>query len=344
MRRTPVYKHPVRGQSMGYIELFFIAFIFSFGGIFIKSASQLVTAPVITWCRWSIGFVCLLLYMLVRKRPIRWHFAMRILWIGALVKSMHYFFENLGVSLGVSYGGILVWPAQTIVVTLFSVFLFKEKMTRRNFLSVLLCLTGIVVTSWKGELIGRTSLTQGLIRVLIFVVAGTGAALFTIVQKYLNSRMAPDNSCLNMYLMGSLITLLPVPFAGITPAHAGAVSGTAAGVSAAAGTAVTAAVSAVFAASAAASSWAAVGGLVCLGVITGFAFLIQADALRKVPMYIVPSIQSTTVILTIFWGWLFRHEQISPNVIAGTAIFIAGVLIMEKTGHAQEETQKQETV
>ena len=67
-------------------------------------------------------------------------------------------------------------------------------------------------------------------------------------------------------------------------------------------------------------------GILMFGFITGIGFYLNARAILLVPFYMVPIIQSTMVIFAILWGVLFFHERITVYILAGSALFILGLI------------------
>ena len=68
----------------------------------------------------------------------------------------------------------------------------------------------------------------------------------------------------------------------------------------------------------------------CLGAITGITFLMISDSMKTVPIYLVPVIQSTTVIFTILWAILFMHEPVTRYIVIGSAVFLIGLIMVKK--------------
>ncbi len=61
--------------------------------------------------------------------------------------------------------------------------------------------------------------------------------------------------------------------------------------------------------------------MLILGAITGVDFLLQAEGLKTVPIFTATVVQSSTVLLALLWAALLYHEQITPWILAGTALF-----------------------
>ncbi|MDD3367271.1 MAG: DMT family transporter [Lachnospiraceae bacterium] len=279
----------------GYAELLIVAFIFSFGGTLIKFSRLMVNPETITFARFFLGIFFLFAILRIQKTKVRWHFLSLLVWVGAISKSIHYLGENYGVSQGFSYGNIIVWPAQTVFLAFASVILFHEKPSKRNLLSILLCVTGIGLISWNGVSLSDY-IQNHLFLTCIFLVAAAGSAVFTIVQKKLLSQMSSAEGNLSMFAIASGITLLPIisTGTGYQGVHVSSLL-----------------------------------SLLALGAVTGITFLMIADSMKTVPLYLVPVIQSTTVIFSIIWGVLFFHEPITVYIVAGTLVFLIGLVLLK---------------
>ena len=112
---------------MGYFYLILQAFIFSFGGLMIKAAGGMFSPFLISGLRFAIGVAILLIILKVRSGHFRLPMASRILLAGGVCKALHYLPENFGIMRGFSYGGILVWPVQTVVILVFSALFRRER-------------------------------------------------------------------------------------------------------------------------------------------------------------------------------------------------------------------------
>ena len=284
---------------MGYFLLSLQAFLFSFGGLLIKSSGTVFSPYMISSLRFAIGISLLLVYMKSRGTSLRPVLLSPIIAIGGVCKAIHYIGENAGVMQGASYGGVLVWPVQTLVVFLASVFILKERASKRTVLGSLLCVSGIVLISWNGLSLS-SFFENGFSAMIAFVCAGIGAVGFNLTQKQMISKM--DNAKLNcsMFLYGWFATLLILPATG---PHL--------------------------------ESGFNAAGVMCtliLGGITCFGFLLQGAALKTVPLLVATIIQSSSVVLTIILGVLFYGDPISAYVVVGTVLFLAGIVIVNLPG------------
>ena len=280
---------------MGYFYLILQALIFSFGGLMIKSAGTMFS-PFLTSClRFTIGIAMLFLIQRIRTGRIRLTLTDRVILIGGVCKALHYLAENFGVMRGFSYGGVLVWPVQTIVVFLVSTLVYKERNGLRTLAGTILCVAGVITISWNGASLSVFLGSSGII-MAAFVLAGIGAAGFSISQKARIREMDIVEMNESMFIFGWLTTLLVlIPTA---PHATGAVniSGTI--------------------------------SMLLLGIITCVGFLLQAAGIRTVPLLIATIIQSSSTVLTILWGVLFYHDPISRYVVLGTVFFMTGIVLV----------------
>jgi len=280
---------------MGYFLLIIQVILFSFGGLLIKSAGTVFSPYMISSLRFAIGIALLLLYMKCTREDLRLFLRSPLVIFGGVCKAIHYMGENIGVMLGASYGGVLIWPVQTLVAFLASVYLFKERATKRTVLGSFLCIAGIVLISWNGLSLS-SFFENGLSAFLAFVFAGIGAGGFNLTQKQLIQKISNARLNCSMFLYGWLVTLLILP---VTGPHMETGVNTA--------------------------------GLLCtliLGAITCFGFLLQGAALKTVPLLAATIIQSSSVVLTILLGVFIYGDPISAYVIAGVALVLAGILVV----------------
>ena len=280
---------------MGYFYLILQALIFSFGGLMIKSVGTMFS-PFLTSClRFTIGIAMLFLIQRIRTGRIRLTLTDRVILIGGVCKALHYLAENFGVMRGFSYGGVLVWPVQTIVVFLVSTLVYRERTGLRTLAGTILCVAGVITISWNGASLSVFLGSSGII-MAAFVLAGIGAAGFSISQKARIREMDIVEMNASMFTFGWLTTLLVlIP----TVPHAiGAVniSGTI--------------------------------SMLLLGIITCVGFLLQAAGIRTVPLLIATIIQSSSTVLTILWGVLIYHDPISRYVVLGTVFFMTGIVLV----------------
>ena len=277
---------------MGYVYLLLQALIFSFGGILIKTTATSFSPFMVSFMRFVLGVAFLSLLQLARGKKPHLTLANRLVVFGGIAKTLHYLGENYGVMHGFSYGNVVIWPVQTVVVLLFSTFVLKEKVTWRAVAGAFLCVSGIVLLTWNGMPLKDFIGGQGPL-LIAFVIAGIGASLFSVAQKKLLDRMDTVELNNSMFVIGGLCAggVLPLTGAPVTDIRLPAVV-----------------------------------ALLILGAITGVGFLLQAEGFKTVPIFVATVVQSSTVLLSLVWAALLYHERITGWIIAGTALFLAGIL------------------
>ena len=284
---------------MGYICLLLQALIFSFGGILIKTTANCFSSFMVSFLRFALGVLFLLAFQLMRGRRPNIRLLNRMIVFGGVAKTLHYLGENFGVMHGFSYGNVVIWPVQTVVILLISMFVLKEQVTKRAVIGALLCVSGIVLLTWNGMPLesfigGQTPL------LLAFVIAGIGASLFSVAQKKLLDKMDAVDLNASMFIIGGFCAAGVLPFTGAP---------------------VTGAIQLPAAVS-----------MLILGAITGVGFLLQAEGLKTVSIFTATVVQSSTVLLSLLWAALLYHEKITPWILAGTTLFLVGILTVNLNG------------
>lgn len=290
---------------MGYLYLFIVAMMFSFGGTCVRLIKPYFSAGYITFFRFAVGIAFLLLLKAVRHltggrkaktAPIRLRPLIVWILIGAVAKWLAYLTENYALSHGPSYGNIVTQPAQTIFLTLTSVLFLKEKLPMRKVGCILLCIAGVLCISWNGRSMSEF-FHENLLLTVLFVMSGMCGGCHVLSQKMIGNAMDIVDSNLAIFSVSAVLASLP-----LIPGVAG---GELAGVR---------------------PDLACLLGITLFGFITGIGFYLNAKAIPLVPFYMVPVIQSTMVIFAILWGVLFFHETITFYIIGGTAMFVAGLI------------------
>lgn len=280
------------GIVMEYFYLILQAVIFSFGGLLIKASGTMVSPMMLSFLRFAIGVCLLLMIQGIKNRRLSLKLTGGWIVAGGMLKALHYLGENYGVMRGFSYGGIIVWPIQTLVILVVSVTVFKEKLTKRMALGTAMCLSGIALVTWNGAS-AEVFLEANAGTFIAFLFAGIGAAGFFVSQKRLVENMDIVQMNVSMFIYGMFTTILVLPAAGSHIRGSANIPG--------------------------------LVSILLLGAITCVGFLLQAAAIRKVPMVLATIIQSCTVILSILWGVLFYGDPLSSYVIAGTVLFLMGI-------------------
>ena len=287
---------------MGYCYLLLVALMFSLGGTSVKMIRPYFAPSMITLMRFAVGVGWLLLLKAVKRQPFRPDFsrAFRKQWkwllFGAAAKMAAYTLENIGLSIGVSYGNILTQPAQMILLTVLGVLVLKETMNARRWAGVGLCVLGILLISWNG-LSPEVFLGDNLPLTLLYVFSGIFAGLFVFAQKKVADHFDVLDSNLVMFAMASLMAVVvPIAQGNFLP------TGT--------------------------PDWKCIVASLYFGFVTGIGFYLNAKAIPLVPFRMVALLQSTMVLFSLVWGVLFFHEPITGWIIAGALLFIVGIVFI----------------
>lgn len=281
---------------MGYLYLFCVALLFSFGGTCVKLIKPFFSPAYITFFRFFVGVCFLLLLKLLSRKTLHLKFLNRWILFGACTKWLAYLTENYALSHGPSYGNIVTQPAQTVFLTLASVCLFRERLGARRVVCILFCLTGVLLTSWNGRPLD-VFFESGLLLTLLFILSGVCAGCHVLAQKMMADDMDIIDSNLSIFMVSAVLAALPL----IGPTAGGSLAGVR-------------------------PDLACVLAIILFGFITGIGFVLNAKAIPLVPFYMVPIIQSTMAVFTILWGVLFFHETISGWIVGGTALFFIGLV------------------
>lgn len=298
---------------MGYLYLLCVALMFSFGGTCVKIISPYFGPEYITFFRFLFGVLFLLLLKAWKKDHFPKNFRELLMqnwrWIlfGGVAKWLAYFTENYALTHGLSYGNIVTQPVQVIFITLSSVILFKDKLSLRQIFCIFLCISGVLCISLNGRPVS-VFLEGNVFLMILFIISGICAGSHVLSQKMIGDKMDIIDSNLAIFTISSFFSLLPT----IPSTLAGHLAG------------VRPTISCIIAI-------VAFGGL-----ITGLGFYLNAKALKLVPFYMVPVIQSTMAIFAITWGVLFFQESITIYIVGGTATFIVGLIglqLKSQKGH-----------
>ena len=288
---------------MGYVYLMMVALFFSFGGTCVKMIKPYFDPSMITFMRFFVGVLWLLLLKAVKHQSFRSDFraSLRSHWkwliFGALSKFASYMAENTALSIGVSYGNILVQPVQMILMTVLGATVLHEAMNRYKWSGVVLCVSGILLISWNGLSLDAF-LGQNLALTLLYVLAGLGAGLFIFAQKTVADHFDILDSNLCMFAMAAAVSfLVPVSQSSVIPSAMPDVR--------------------CFIA------------ILFFGFVTGIGFYLNAKAIPLVSFQMVALLQSTMVFFSLAWGILFFHESITGWIIAGTLMFVLGILLIQ---------------
>ncbi len=281
---------------MAYLIL--AALSWSLVGVLVKIASLQFDPYTITFARFALGVAALAAVVHFTRNSLRPAALHRWIWIGAIGKCANYLFENVAITIGHAYGGVLVQPIQTIVLLIAGVFLFKDRLTAKSGISAALVLAGVFLITTNGRPFGAALQEQGWVT-LLFVFSGIGAALHFLSQKMLLDAMNDVSMNYSIFFWASFVSAVPLPFAADwEPAF---VPG----------------------------AWLSAAGL---GLITGFSFLMLSKALRTVKFSVAVIISNMTALFTVLWSGVFLREPITLYIAIGAFVVVAGMTMLNWPG------------
>ena len=279
---------------MGYLLITIAAIMISFVGTLVKVASPMVPASALTLSRFFFGVLFLLIVCVITRHKPRLYYRSKWIWAAVVFKCMNYFCENAALHHGSSYGNIIVFPIQAVAFCFFAAVFFKEKIGPRKLLATLLCITGILIVSMNG--VSLSAFFGNSFRTMIlFIFAAIGAAGFVLSQKMLIDTVDAKDMNISVFFVCTLISLVPV----IIDRHEFHTFQT--------------------------SSFLA---LIGLGGITGIAFLLIAQSLKRMSLVVNGMIQSSSTLFALLWAILFWHEAITGWIVLGTVIFLCGLALI----------------
>lgn len=281
--------------------LLLASIMWSFVGTLVKTATTMFNSSYISFFRFFFGIVFLTIFIFWRDKKINIHWRNKWIWIGAFGKCCNYIFENIGLSMGSSYGNIMSVPFQAVMMLLISIFYFKDKIKKMHWVGVALSILGISLVSWNGVSL-KEYLTSNLIITLLFIISAVGVVMHTISQKILIDSMESGVMNLSMFTWCTLITAFPAALDG---------------------------------------KWTgelypmAIFAVLALGFITGVSFFLYANALKRVSLLVAVIVSNISMMLNFLWSWIFFKESISYYIIIGGIIFITGVILLNLPAKAK---------
>lgn len=279
--------------TLGILLLVLASLMWSFVGTLVKLSSQIASPEIITLSRFLFGVVFLAAYMLITKKKITFSMCSKWIWIGAAAKCCNYIFENIALSTGKSYGNIIGAPIQTILMIFISALYFKDKISKKQWAAMILCVVGILFISWNGLPL-KEIIDAGFALNLLYAISAVGVSFHVLSQKLLIDTMDSGNMNLNMFIISTAIVSVPA-------ATSGHIEG---------------------------FNLLSVFALLSLGFITGISFYIYANALKKVTLGVGAIIMNSSFFFTLLWGKLFFDEKITVYIILGSIIFVTGIIML----------------
>ena len=281
-----------KGSLAGaYACLITASVMWGFVGVLVKVSQPMVDSWTLSFLRFAVGVVFLLVFMRFSKVATRIDLRHPLVWLAAAGKAANYILENLGLSMGPAWGNVIVGPVQTVALVLFAAVLLGERITVKKVFAIACCIIGVLLVKARDP--GGPGLPLAII--VLMVCSGLGAAVHVYLTRRLAGSMASMSLNASVFLAAALITALPLPAVG----HAmGPVS------------------------------ILPVLAVTGLGLITALSFHFFTLAVRAMPMIQVTIIANIGFLLTPFWSLLFFGTVISWQVLVGIAISLAGIVLV----------------
>lgn len=289
---------------MNIALLFIPILMWSSVGILVKAAALSFSPPLISFLRFSLGFLFLGTFVLIRGKRVRFALANPWVWAAAAAKGINYISENQALTHGASWGYIVEQPVQAVAFLFVAALYFRERPSALKVGASALCVAGALLIGVKGLSAARAG---GAVDFLLFVLAGLGASVHMTGQKVLVKTLDSPSMNLSVFAAACLVTALPLPVSG--PLLSGPLTAP------------------------------AVSAMAALGFITGASFLLWGVALKRVSFLVSGITSNALVLFALLWGVLFRGEMPDGWSLAGAAVFVVGLIAMnlpERRGPERE--------
>jgi drug/metabolite transporter (DMT)-like permease len=270
---------------------------------FVASTVKQLTAEVdpYTISLFRVSLATVVFSLLLRKknwRRIRWFLPWVVL--GALGRAGNYLLYNVGLTRMPSNAATILAPVQAVSTVLLARWFVGERV-RGKWTGLGLSIAGLVLIWWSGKgwaTLLDPSYVGGNI---LLVLSGLASALQFTSQKVLSSRLSGPEILLPVFALSTAITL---PFAITAGGFTHAYSPTA---------------------------WVL---LLVLGlVLTGGSFFFLGEGYRRCDASTAVVITNTSTFLTLLWSALLMRERVSPIMLVGTALGVAGTLVVVRADY-----------
>jgi len=291
-------------MNWGIVLMIAVSLCWSMVGGLVRLSSPMFDPSVITFARFFLGTIAILIYMKIAKIPIRIVLRNKWVWFGAIAKAANYLLENIAIANGSSYGNILVIPVISSVAIISASVYLKEKLKKHQWVAVALCFAGVCFVSWNG-LPFEMFVNSNVFNTVLYILAGTGGGFFLLASKQLLQEMESGNLNASMFSGSMLVLLLAVPLVHTMPidgffiVHMPPV-------------------------------WSSVIAILVLGFSTGISFLIYNKALKMVPFAVSAVLVNTCVFWQMIWSKLFfkSDQPISIWAWMGAVVILVGIVLL----------------
>jgi drug/metabolite transporter (DMT)-like permease len=180
--------------------------------IALKVSSGTLGSATIVWFRFSLAFVVLLSYMLIRypkeisilfKPPL-------LLVIGSLALAWNFFGYMQGVNVTTAINAQVYIQIGPVLFALGGIFIYKEKITWIHILGFIIVIAGYFLFYFEQMGVAANNGPKYFTGVLFILSAGATWAVYAILQKSLVVKYTPNQ--LNLFIFG-FCSLIFLPFA-----------------------------------------------------------------------------------------------------------------------------------
>lgn len=288
-----------RENTVGVIYLLLAALCWGFVASTVKRLTAEVDPYTISFFRVSLATVVFAL--LLRRgnwRRIGWFLPWVVL--GALGRSGNYLLYNVGLTRMPSNAATILAPVQAISTVLLARWFVGERV-RGKWTGLGLSVAGLVLIWWSGKGWATLLDPRYVGGNILLVLSGLASALQFTSQKVLSSRFSGPEILLPVFALSTLIT---IPFAttagGFTHAYSP-------------------------------GAWLL---LLVLGlVLTGGSFFFLGEGYRRCDASTAVVITNTSTFLTLLWSALLMRERVSPIMIVGATLGVAGTLAVVRADY-----------
>ncbi len=209
----------------------------------------------------------------------------------AIVTSLQY------LSSGIASVLVTTNPALTVLMAHF--LLSDEHLNRRKTIGIGLALAGAALLALSGESgLPNVSSANPLGYILMFIAMITGSGMTVYARKYMNQMNSFDVASIRLFVASLVVMPLSILFVGID-LHA--VTG---------------------------QGYFALGYAALIGTFAGLLLAFYnvkrfGATAAAMTSYIVPMV-------AVVGGWFFLHEQITPVMLAGMALIVGGIVILNQ--------------
>ncbi|NJO69108.1 MAG: DMT family transporter [Bacteroidetes bacterium] len=180
--------------------------------IALKVSANTIDSATIVWFRFSLAFLILLIYMLIRY-PQEIRILYKPPWmlvVGSIGLAWNFYGYMQGVHITTPINAQIYIQIGPVLFALGGIFIYKEKITWIHLAGFTIVLIGYFMFYFEQMGAGNSNGPQYLHGVLLILSAGTTWAIYAILQKFLVAKYTPNQ--LNLFIFG-FCSILFLPFA-----------------------------------------------------------------------------------------------------------------------------------